>query len=434
MLGLHVWCVGIMVSLIFWHRVSAGMPPKRGRPRPRFNPASPARDMSRCSLGELQKLSVAEIRAQLRSLSLPSTGTKKAMVGRLFEHFHPPSVSSGHSSLATPPSGGHPPSDSIEATVARLVNEGIQNALQGLSSQSNLSLPSRSPTALSDAGGTSASGYTPLPSGPDLVGTTVEAAIPPVPDSIKKKVEKGEYLDFNSLLQDNMYPLPGNDPSYTLSVCPDPDSSSQGVIISQARQKRPSITDLPTWLQAWNVYVVLVTYREPHRALDLLLYQRFICDVSTRTPPSAWLLYDKKFRLAAAANPHLLWGQKHTELWLECFTTLPQSSNNLNKDGPEAPPRSSSHKQARRPCTYCASLYHFPDNCPQNPFRGRGSSFKSSDRSDPTRSDTIRRGRPVCHDYNGPTGCRRKACNFRHQCGSCDGYHTKRDCPRGARF
>ena len=141
----------------------------------------------------------------------------------------------------------------------------------------------------------------------------------------------------------------------------------------------------------------------------------FICDVSSHSTSEAWLRYDKKFRMAAAANPQLQWGLKNTELWLECFT------GQSGKASTRTPPSSS--RQFRKPCTYCSSAYHFPDNCPRNPFH-----FKSTP-SDSSASRPLPRDRkpnasqpsyirPICFDFNG-TGCARKICHFHHQCSAC---------------
>ena len=72
--------------------------------------------------------------------------------------------------------------------------------------------------------------------------------------------------------------------------------------------------------------------------------------------------------MAAAANLQLPWGRKHTELWLECFTTLPH-----NPDTRQSSLAAKSRRDDRRPCSYCSSTTHFPDNCPINPFRTQGS-------------------------------------------------------------
>ena len=136
--------------------------------------------------------------------------------------------------------------------------------------------------------------------------------------------------------------------------------------------------------------------------------------------------------MAVASDLLLPWGKKHTELWLECFTTPLRNSDISSAKS------STSRHQDRRPCTYCTSTTHFPDNCPQNPFRthstlvpyGRSSTKPDQPRFIPSKPS---RARPICNDYNG-AGCRRKVSTFRHQCSTCEGYHTKRDCPRASRF
>lgn len=429
------------------------MPPKRGRrPKPRSNPVAPTRDISQCTLSQLQQAPVVELRAHLRGLSLSTSGNKRMLADRIFHHFHPPSShGSGRSSPVTNTSGrqnspriqltpspatSHPQQDSLEATVTRLVEQGIRSALQG-HIPPNLSLPSNSPQQNSPRGSPMRPTLPVVSGRLDVTRVPSSIELPPVPNTIRNKVEKGEYVDFAMLLQENMYPTPSDDPSYTLSVCPDPDSSSQGVLISQSKHKRRSISDLSSWLQAWNTYVLLMVHKEPHRALDLLSYQRFICEVSTRSPCSAWLLYDRKFRMAAAANPSLPWGRKNTELWLECFTNPLHVRGGEDKGDSTTTASSSglSRDQARRPCTYCSSLKHFPDNCPRNPFRSQRAPSKPESRPFRSSSPTPRpRGNTgTCNDYNGPFSCRRKVCNFRHQCSICNGGHTRRDCPRATR-
>ena len=111
--------------------------------------------------------------------------------------------------------------------------------------------------------------------------------------------------------------------------------------------------------------------------------------------------------MAAASDPRLPWGKKHTELWLECFMTSLRNSDS----SPSMPP--SSRHQDRRLCTYCTSTAHFPDNCPQNPFRTQGTSVpysRPSTKPDQPRSipSKLSRVQPICHDYNG-AGCQRRA-------------------------
>ena len=178
--------------------------------------------------------------------------------------------------------------------------------------------------------------------------------------------------------------------------------------------------------------------------MDLVAYQRLICEASRHASSEAWLLYDRKFRMVAATNPQLHWGQKHSELWLECFVgSLAPGSSKRQGAGPRSPePLRPSYNQYRRPCTYCNSVNNFPHNCPQNPFNTKSSSGNLESPSStrlPTRSssgDNFQKPRPspsfappVCRDFNSPGGCQRKVCCFRHVCGICSNHHARGECP-----
>ena len=93
------------------------------------------------------------------------------------------------------------------------------------------------------------------------------------------------------------------------------------------------------------------------------MYQRIICDASSCYAASCWLHYDSSFRACGAADRSIHWDHKYHDLRLECFT------RNASPSTASSVPRSN-NKPPRRPCTYCEGLYHFPDNCPQHPFRG----------------------------------------------------------------
>ena len=101
------------------------------------------------------------------------------------------------------------------------------------------------------------------------------------------------------------------------------------------------------------MYIAIVVAHNPSRALELLGYQRLIHSASKHFNTSAWLNYDVQFRTLAAANPQLQWNLRHSELWLD---------NMASHTGSSLP-------NTRWPCTYCGSMYHFPDRCPRCPFR-----------------------------------------------------------------
>ena len=72
----------------------------------------------------------------------------------------------------------------------------------------------------------------------------------------------------------------------------------------------------------------------------------------------------------------------------------------------------SSLPNTRWPCTYCGSMYHFPDRCPRCPFR----TVKFND------GDTFQRDNgprlSTCRDFNNST-CHRNLCHYQHRCQYC---------------
>ena len=171
----------------------------------------------------------------------------------------------------------------------------------------------------------------------------------------------------------------------------------------------------------------------PLRAQALLAYHRIICDASIRFPPSSWLRYDRRFRATAAANKSTRWDRKRNDLWLECFTQPTVSQ----------PPST----KARRPCTYCGNLYHYPENCPTNPFRAFRAVGSTGRRQPPLPPTSTRPNKPgnapqknpvaildapplrfSCRDFN-KGACHRQTCRF-HVCAKCgDSAHGERHCP-----
>ena len=122
---------------------------------------------------------------------------------------------------------------------------------------------------------------------------------------------------------------------------------------TRSTSQTPRINSFSSWLDAWNIYIAIVVAHNPSRALELLGYQRLIHSASKHFNTSAWLNYDVQFRTLAAANPQLQWNLRHSELWLD---------NMASHTGSSLP-------NTRWPCTYCGSMYHFPDRCPRCPFR-----------------------------------------------------------------
>ena len=270
---------------------------------------------------------------------------------------------------------------------------------------------------------------------PGTLAAPLAVQQPALPEKVKQRILKGEYIDFDTLLPEALFPArhgTSPSPSFTLRLSSDPSAADDGgVVIAQKPTAKRTISDLPSWMEAWNLYAQVLVLHFPTRAPALLAYQAIICSASTRFPPNCWLRYDQRFRASAATDKSLRWDCKHNDLWLECFTQ-PTASQLAQRTGL---PSSSGKGQGRRPCTYCGSLYHFPDNCLARPFRTPRrsapqlpSSLSSSTALPtpplplPSRNQTdnlpnqSNRSLPYpCRDFNN-SACRRRFCRFRHVC------------------
>ncbi len=432
-------------------------------------------DVASLTLAGMRALPAEVLRLHLSSRSLVTTGTKAAMASRLHAAVHADATS-----VNSPTSA--PVAPHLERTVQSLVDkslEGLEARLQAslrsmlqptISSPAappapppsndddNISLPSAtgtSPRPTTSAGShavvppsePSADAQTrppaPNPDADDALVITSASPAPPiplttppaVPAKLRQRILRGEYIDFDCLLPESMFPArfgPNSAPAFTLRLSSDSTSGTDGVVVAQPRPTtKRSVCNLSSWLEAWNIYAATVVSHHPQRAASLFAYQAIICQASVHAAPQAWLRYDSRFRALAAEDKTLRWDHKHNDLWLECFSLVAAPQ----------PAATQAQTRARRPCTYCGGTSHFPDNCPSNPFRASRNASPSSGLSKPPLQPsptaaphlppTTNRTSPfACRDHN-QNRCSRPSCRFKHVCSACgDSTHIKWDCPQ----
>ena len=423
----------------------------------------------------LQTLKARKLREKASGAGLATTGTKSALIDRIYRHSRsaastqlapegarpPPTPSRGRGGASSTPASKAADwrltvqlmvEQSLQGMEERLLRS-LQPAISGTEDASNLSLPSpnqgtHSHETVAPRPDADAAAH---PSGREdaavVTGASPQLTVrqPPVPAKVKQRILRGEFVDFDNLLPEALYPArhgASPSPSFALRLSTDPDTDGEMVIAQQKPASRRAVRDLASWLEAWNVYITILVAHYPTRAPPLLAYQRIICDASLRFPTSCWLRYDARFRACAAEDKSLRWDTKHNDLWLECFTHSPTTKPPAAVTSGGKPGVSG----ARRPCTYCGSLYHFPDNCSQSPFR----TFRTASGTHPhSRPAPLSTDRPslshpppaspppsqpfpphACRDFNHAT-CRCTACRFRHVCSRCgDHTHGERACPR----
>lgn len=254
--------------------------------------------------------------------------------------------------------------------------------------------------------------------------------LPPLPQKLRNKILKREYVDFTDLLSSNMYPVhtSSSADNFTLAINPE-DTSTLSFVPSQ--QKKSRITGLSSWLEAWNLYFRTLLSGFPHLAPDLLAYQDQICKFSRKFKSSAWLMYDTAFRHMAASNLSTSWSTINEQLYNDILKeeTLPF-------------------------CITCQSYGHRTVACPSRSktaqsFRpSAGGSFtntsSTSTMPDPVKSSASTVNLPsqafqlqpnarwsICRDFNRRL-CRRPNCQFQHICNKpeCGGNHPGFQCPK----
>ena len=112
-------------------------------------------------------------------------------------------------------------------------------------------------------------------------------------------ITNGEYVDlasllpFSSLLRDHVTA----NSQLKLQV------GNEGLTIPLPSQaKRPKITGIDRWLDAFAIYSSVLLSSYPSRGVDLFAYQQLIRQSARKFPGMAWYLYDMEFRQRASHN------------------------------------------------------------------------------------------------------------------------------------
>ena len=198
-------------------------------------------------------------------------------------------------------------------------------------------------------------------------------------------ITNGEYVDFVTLLPMTSLLTDTIHSHLNLKV------GDQGLTIPlPSSSKRPKITSIDRWLDAFAIYFAVIVSVYPSRAADLIAYQQLIRDAARTFPGMAWYVYDVEFRRRASHNLSAKWGERDVQLYLDTFTGLPKSG-----------------------CRSCGSTDHLSDTCPLSPRRSRDAL---------TQSD-------LCYNFNKGRPCARTPCPYQHRCNQpgCSAAHSGED-------
>jgi hypothetical protein len=216
----------------------------------------------------------------------------------------------------------------------------------------------------------------------DQANPGTSSAFPPhLPAKTISSIRNGEYIDFNTLLSEN---VDGHDEHLKISF----DSLGGpgfSIPVSLAQPKRQRIDSIDRWLSAFNTFARVVVHFSPYKASELFGYQQTIRDAQRKFSGMAWYAYDIAFRKKAVNDASLSWAHRDPQLYLEKFTGL-----------------------AKTACHVCGSADHFVNSCPIAPNRS-----------------TSRPTEDHCRNYNRRIPCATNPCPFKHRCNrlGCIGHH-----------
>ncbi len=215
-----------------------------------------------------------------------------------------------------------------------------------------------------------------------------------LPQSLKSKIIKGEYVDFGVILGRSEYQL-NQTRSMTLSI------NQGGQIVWQDDKIKRPITTIHNWTTAFLIYASIYLSAHPQRSQELLKYAHVVRTAASRYGGYAWRSYDVQFRLRQEQHPQRSWSVIDGELWSFYMTSPMQMISHAQlgngQSGGVRFPRQSDG-------------FRFTS---QNAFKS-----KQSQPLQPFQNKTKTKG--VCFDFNRQSGCSRSSCMYKHLCFKCN--------------
>ena len=287
--------------------------------------------------------------------------------------------------------------------------------------------------------------------------TSVSHAIgaPPLDKRIMLAVERGEYVNFNSILSSTSFDIAlteDNDDERPFSVTMGRDEGGRSVLdFKQRSAGRSKVKDFQSWSVAFTWYMRAVTCYHAHLLPHLVQYQGIITRFANQYAPSAWLNYDRAFRRRVAMSPETPWHVVDEEIFSIYLRAAPIAASLRASSWSWS---SSSQVSGRDRCYRCRGIGHRARQCPSNLQAALTSTHAAAHTSaltivPPRRPVTTAARLPVsgtqslsgragfCFAFNDGHCPRGGQCSYRHVCGNCGlAGHTTNTCtqpPRGDR-
>jgi hypothetical protein len=122
-----------------------------------------------------------------------------------------------------------------------------------------------------------------------------------VPDKIKEKIWREEFVDFGVLLSN-----PDPTARYEINVRPSDAGRPASLVLEQTAKSSKQIKNINDWLSAFHIFVSIYTQRYAHETPALMKYCQLVQDLAARD--HNWFYYDENFRFFASQVP---WATVH---------------------------------------------------------------------------------------------------------------------------
>ena len=270
-----------------------------------------------------------------------------------------------------------------------------------------ISIPAQSLAGLGPNQQTAAAFNSPLSPRSEHLGVAV-------PQNIKERIWKGEFVEFGVL-------LPGNSSSTASMAMGSNDQGEsdltffqkgQQIVLRPATPKR-NIWSIEKWTDAFLVFASIYVQAKPQLCQDLLKYCSIIRSAATSYVGLGWRDYDTEFRRRKQNASDKSWADIDGELWLMKVVGGGQLRSGLSVPGQRSPPWQRQQSGFKR-----GGLVNKPG----------GATYVNTSM---TRPPSTARGQGLCWELNYKGACARPVCTFSHACSYCGIMgHGKVLCPR----
>ena len=230
------------------------------------------------------------------------------------------------------------------------------------------------------------------------------STLPPLSDKAVKAMQNYDYIDLSTLLPNSLYENPTNDSIVQLFATEENLFSATQSVSSSL--KKPKITTVAEWLEAWNIYIRGMVHFHPSLAPSMLAYQESICTLQRSYPFTSWYRYDVAFRLNIARSKSTNWDQFYDYAF-----------NRFIRSAPTMQPKPIK-------CFKCLKEGHYANACPNDNFR-RQNAPPQQPKEDRSFSNPYHLH---CRAFNSFGKCQDQECFRPHLCNRCNGPHPGSMC------